>query len=157
MMKAVNKMIEKNISISSMESCTGGLFASTITDISGASAIFPGSFVTYSNAGKTRCGVDEEIINKHGVYSIEAAKAMAKACSTFYRTDIGVGITGTLGRIDPNNADSQSGIVYYAFLYEDKFYAFRLEIPKACQTRNDMKKYIVNAVLEKIDKEILSQ
>ncbi len=114
-MKNINiiyKLIENGITISAMESCTGGLLASTITDVSGASDIFKGSFVTYCNEAKIMQGVDACCIEKYGVYSKETASAMAKAAMKQYNSMIGIGITGSLGRVDPNNADSQVGHVY---------------------------------------------
>ena len=65
----VNELIDKNITIASMESCTGGGFANSITNIEGASDILKFSAVTYSNEYKIRMGVPEEIIDKYSVYS----------------------------------------------------------------------------------------
>ena len=67
--KIVRKLIDTNTTISTMESCTSGLIASMITDTEGASAVFPGGYVTYLNKTKILCGVDEKIIKEHGVYS----------------------------------------------------------------------------------------
>ena len=61
----VNELIDKNITIASMESCTGGGFANSITNIEGASDILKFSAVTYSNEYKIRMGVPEEIIDKY--------------------------------------------------------------------------------------------
>ena len=58
----IKTLIEKQTTISTMESCTSGLIASMITDTEGASAIFPGGYVTYSNETKMLVGVDEQII-----------------------------------------------------------------------------------------------
>ena len=65
--------------IATAESCTGGLIAGAITDISGSSDIFDRGFVTYSNAAKTQMlGVPEKIIAAHGAVSEEVARAMAE-------------------------------------------------------------------------------
>ena len=64
--KIVRKLIDTNTTISTMESCTSGLIASMITDTEGASAVFPGGYVTYLNKTKILCGVDEKIIKEHG-------------------------------------------------------------------------------------------
>ena len=61
--KIVRKLIDTNTTISTMESCTSGLIASMITDTEGASAVFPGGYVTYLNKTKILCGVDEKIIS----------------------------------------------------------------------------------------------
>ena len=106
-------LIDKNITITTMESATSGQVASLITDAEGSSAILKGAFVTYSNEAKIMQGVPKECIDVYGVYSMETSKAMAKACRETYKANIGVGITGSLGNVDPNNADSVAGVVYY--------------------------------------------
>ena len=58
----IKKLIQTNTSISTMESCTSGMIASMITDTEGASAIFPGGFVTYLNETKILIGVDAKVI-----------------------------------------------------------------------------------------------
>ena len=108
-------LIEKQLSITTMESATGGQIASLLTDTEGASAVIKGAFVTYSNEAKILQGVPAEIIEKYTVYSIETAEAMAKACRKAYQADIGIGVTGTMGNVDPaNQAASVPGQVYFA-------------------------------------------
>ena len=63
----IKKLIDTHTTVSTMESCTSGMIASTITDTEGASAIFPGGYVTYLNETKIFIGVEEEIIRKYGV------------------------------------------------------------------------------------------
>ena len=122
----IKKLISSGTTISTMESCTSGLIASMITDTEGASAIFPGGYVTYLNQTKIFVGVDEGIINKYGVYSNECAKAMAQTVKEKLNTDIAIGITGTTGNVDPNNADSVKGKVYFCIIkvYERIFTAY---------------------------------
>ena len=74
-------LIEKNISVTTMESCTSGLLASLISDTEGASAVMKGAFVTYSNEAKIMQGVPAETIEQYSVYSAETARAMAEACA----------------------------------------------------------------------------
>ena len=62
----IKTLIEKQTTISTMESCTSGLIASMITDTEGASAIFPGGYVTYSNETKMLVGVDEQVLRQYG-------------------------------------------------------------------------------------------
>lgn len=119
-------LIERKMTVTAMESCTSGLIASLITDTEGASAIFRGSYVTYSNEQKIRLGVDAEIIDRYSVYSKETALAMAKACRTAFEADLSIGITGTTGNIDPENAQASiPGRVYFAV--NDT--AFEMDIP----------------------------
>ena len=103
--KFTKQLINKNISITTMESCTGGLISSLITDTEDSSAIFAGSLVTYSNNAKIMLGVPSETIKKYSVYSEETAKAMATAARNTFNAMVGIGITGTTGNIDPNNAE----------------------------------------------------
>lgn len=119
----IKKLIAGRKTISTMESCTSGLIASMITDTEGASAIFPGGYVTYLNETKIFIGVEEAVIRQYGVYSKECARAMAQTVKEKLRTDIAIGITGTTGNIDPNNADSVQGEVYFCILIDDKIYA----------------------------------
>ena len=74
----IKQLITSHTTISTMESCTSGLIASLITDTEGASAIFPGGYVTYLNETKVLVGVDPSVIEIHGVYSPECAEAMAR-------------------------------------------------------------------------------
>ena len=73
--------------------------------------------------------VPEETIRKYGVYSAETAAAMAEACRAAFRTDIGVGITGSFGNIDPCNTDSVPGEVYFAVAAEKGTETFHCRIP----------------------------
>ena len=122
-------LIGKGLTITTMESCTAGLVASLITDTEGSSAVLRGAFITYSNAAKIANGVPAEIIEQHGVYSIETAEAMARACRGTYHADIGVGVTGTLGNVDPANADSVPGQVYIAIDTGDGPRSWALNVP----------------------------
>ena len=111
-------LIERNLMITAMESATSGQIASLITDTEGSSAIFKGSFVTYSNEAKLRMGVPEDIIRTYSVYSAQTAEAMATCCAAFYNADIGIGVTGTMGNVDPANADNSiPGCVYFAVYF----------------------------------------
>lgn len=80
------------------ESCTGGLAAKRLTDIPGASEVFAGGFVTYTNAAKAALlGIDPELIAEKGSVSREVALEMARAAKTRLDADIGIGITGVAG------------------------------------------------------------
>ena len=86
--RIIKKLIETHTTISTMESCTAGLIASTITDTEGASAIFPGGYVTYLNETKVFIGVDKNVIAQYGVYSKECAEEMAKTVQKKMKTEI---------------------------------------------------------------------
>lgn len=115
----VKQLIDKNLTISTMESCTGGGIANAITNISGASAIIKESFVTYCNEAKVKHGVPAVLIEQYTVYSPEVAIAMAKAAKEQTGSDIGIGVTGQLGRIDPANPVDKLNTVWYSIIDED--------------------------------------
>ncbi|MCL0102236.1 competence/damage-inducible protein A [Dehalococcoidia bacterium] len=90
-------LVNMGMTVATMESCTGGLFSSTITDVPGSSGYFKGGFVTYTNEAKIAYGVDSELIGKYGAISPQTAEAMARAARTQLGADVGVGITGVAG------------------------------------------------------------
>ena len=122
-------LIEKGLSITTMESCTSGLIASLITDTEGSSAIFRGAYITYSNQAKIQAGVPSGIIEKFGVYSIETAVAMATACCKAFSADIGIGVTGSMGNIDPANGDSVPGEVFFAIDFKGNVEKYYIKVP----------------------------
>lgn len=80
-----------------MESCTGGLLASMITDTPGSSTVFRGGIVSYATEIKEQFGVPAEIVRAFGVVSVETARAMALAVRERLGASIGIGITGVAG------------------------------------------------------------
>lgn len=89
---------EKGITVSTAESCTGGLIAKMITDIAGSSAVLIGSAVTYAVSAKEKMiGVPAELIEKYGVVSAEVAEAMAVGVRNLLGTDLAVSTTGIAG------------------------------------------------------------
>ena len=145
-------LIEKNISITTMESCTSGQLASLITDTEGASAVLKGAFVTYCNDAKIMQGVPEKIIEKYSVYSKETACAMADACRKAYNADIGVGVTGTMGNVDPANANaSVPGQVWFAFSLKDKTIPFFIELSPQ-PTRFECKMAVAKEIVDELFK-----
>lgn len=95
---AVGRLIrERGLTLATMESATGGLLASTVTDAPGSSAYFRGGMVAYATEQKIAWGVDASIIAEHGVISPECAKEMARVARVALGADLGVGITGVAG------------------------------------------------------------
>ena len=92
-----DQMHERRTTLAVMESCTGGLFSNTLTDVPGASEYFLGGYVSYSTQQKIDLGVSSEVIEEFGVVSQETAKAMAEAARRKAGADFGVGITGVAG------------------------------------------------------------
>lgn len=149
--KIIKKLIASNTTISTMESCTSGLIASMITDTEGASAIFPGGYVTYLNKTKVFVGVDENVIKKYGVYSKECAVAMAETVKDKMHTDIAIGITGTTGNVDTNNADSVQGEVYFCIIVGEQINSFEFNADVKDMNRHEIKQLYADEVFEKLD------
>ena len=118
--RVISALRERGLHITTVESCTGGGLVNTLTNISGASKVLRESFVTYSNVAKIRLGVPAEVIDRFTVYSEETAVAMAEAGCYAGNAEIGVGITGSISRVDPANPNSQPGTVYIAVKYGEK-------------------------------------
>lgn len=144
-------LIEKGLSITTMESCTSGLIASLITDTEGSSAIFRGAYITYSNQAKIQAGVPSGIIEKFGVYSIETAVAMATACRKAFGADIGIGVTGSMGNTDPANGDSVPGEVFFAIDFKGNVEKYYIKVPHQ-ENRFAYKLYVANQVGRKLNK-----
>ncbi len=103
---------EKGWSIATAESCTGGLIAKTLTDISGASDVFMGSAVTYSNQAKMDIlGVSEESLSSFGAVSSQVAKEMAQGAKRVFKTDVTISTTGIAGPTG-GTAEKPVGLVY---------------------------------------------
>ena len=110
--KLVKKLIQKKLTISFAESCTGGMLSSTITSISGSSKIFNIGLVTYSNKAKIDIlKVPKKIISKYGAVSNECCLSMVKKISKISKANISVSITGVAG---PNGGTKLRpvGLVY---------------------------------------------
>ncbi len=90
-------LVEKGLTLATMESCTGGLLANTITDVPGSSKYFKGGLVAYTNEAKLSYGVSASLIAQHGAISPEVAGDMAGVARERLGADIGVGITGVAG------------------------------------------------------------
>lgn len=147
-----NLLIEKNLTVTTMESATGGQIASLITDTEGASAALKGAFVTYSNEAKIVQGVPGDLIQKYSVYSKETAAAMAEACRRRYDADIGIGVTGTFGNADPANpADSVPGRVYFAIALRDRTDMYEMNL-SVMPDRHHYKLAVCEAVCTKLNK-----
>lgn len=140
-------LIEKNLQISTMESCTCGLIASTITDYEGASAILKGSLITYSNEAKILEGVPADVIEQFGVYSKETAAEMARGAKRIFHSDVGIGITGSFGNLDPANPDSVAGEIYLQVDYSGREAPVKVVMRDLTQSRKEIKQSVTHLAL----------
>jgi nicotinamide-nucleotide amidase len=105
---------ERQLTVATAESCTGGLLAETITSLAGSSEYFRGGFVSYSEQAKIETlGVPAQTIRDHGVYSAETAEQMALAARRKLGAALGVGITGVAGP-DGGSDEIPVGTVFIA-------------------------------------------
>jgi len=109
---ALKLMTERKLFLGTMESCTGGLLASLLTDTPGVSTMFRGGLVSYATDLKEEWGVPREVVERHGVISVETARAMAQAARERLHADIGVGVTGVAG--PDKQEDKPVGTVHIA-------------------------------------------
>ena len=150
MKELVELLRNKNLTISTMESCTGGGVANAITNIEGASDILKYSAVTYSNEFKIKMGVDKEVIDKYSVYSMETAKSMAKQISFFAESTYGVGITGKINRPDENNLNGNDSEVFICIFDRNTLNYYGLKVKCPNKPRLVCKKYIVKKAMQKL-------
>ena len=112
MKSLIKLLIKKKIKVSFAESCTGGLLASTVTSINGASKVFNLGLITYSNQSKIKVlKVNKNIIKKYGAVSFECCKSMVNNLAKISKANINISITGIAG---PKGGTKQKpvGLVY---------------------------------------------
>lgn len=110
----VSLLKEKNLTLATAESCTAGLISKRITDISGASAVFSGSVVSYSNDVKLKVlSVREDHLKKYGAVSEAVAAEMALGAVKLLGTDLAVSITGIAGPLS-DSTEKEVGLIYIA-------------------------------------------
>lgn len=136
--KLVNKLIEKNLTISTAESCTGGMIASEIINVAGASSVYAEGFITYANEAKMKyLGVKGETLEKYGAVSSETVYEMAEGCARNTGADVTVVTSGIAGP-GGGTAEKPVGLVYFACFYQgnvavrkEVFPGNRMEVRKA--------------------------
>lgn len=115
----VSLLIERGLTLTTAESCTGGLIGSYLTDVAGSSAAYLGGWVTYSNAMKSaQLGVPAELLVEHGAVSEPVARAMAEGALENAGADLAVGVTGIAGP-GGGTADKPVGTVWIGLAHRD--------------------------------------
>lgn len=155
LVETVVKLLEqKCLKISFAESCTGGLLASSLTSVSGASKVFDSSFVTYSIDEKVRLlGVDRAVIDKYGVISKECAREMTTSLYNKTMADIVVSVTGVAGPTGPTGIldDYRVGEVYIGYRINSEVYTVE---KKYNGSRDRIRNYILRDVFFELFKSL---
>lgn len=108
----------KGLTLSVAESLTGGMIASNLVSVAGASSFFKGGFITYSSELKKQLlKVSEETIKKHSVVSKQVAQEMVLGAQQQLKTDLAVAVTGNAGPTTDNN-DKSVGTVFIAIIFQ---------------------------------------
>ena len=118
---------ERGLTFAAAESCTGGEIAKRITDIPGASAVFAGGCVTYTNEVKARLlGIDRELIETNGAVSEPVARLMAERVRALTGADLGVGVTGLAG--PDGDGTHEVGTVFVSLAAEGRTWVRELHL-----------------------------
>lgn len=115
----VHLLEQKNMTIATAESCTGGMLAAKITSVPGVSSVYAGGFVTYATEEKHKMlGVPRKILRENGTVSKKTAKLMAAGTARETGTDVAVSITGNAG---PEASEGKPvGLVYIGVCIDGK-------------------------------------
>jgi nicotinamide-nucleotide amidase len=112
-------LLKKQWRLSTVESCTGGLVAASLTALAGSSEWFERGYVTYSNNAKSEdIGVDAHLIQDHGAVSIQVAKAMAVGAKQSSNSNIALSITGIAGPTG-GTIEKPVGTVCFAWILDN--------------------------------------
>ena len=145
--RLVEILKERNLTIATAESCTGGLIAKTITDVSGASSVFWGGVVSYDNSVKENVlGVKHSTLEAFGAVSYETAREMAQGVKTLCKTDIGISTTGIAGPTG-GTPEKPVGTVFLGFAIGDTVESVLLSLPSD-STRDEIRCSTVDAILK---------
>ena len=153
--KLVSLLKEKKLKITTIESCTGGMIASKIVNVSGASEVFEAGFITYANSAKeTYAGVSTITLEKFGAVSSQVAMEMASGAAKKVFADVAVSVTGITGP-EGGTKEKPVGLVYIGvylcgktFFRECLFKGDRLEV------RQKSTNMAVEFVIEMLENEL---
>lgn len=145
---------DRSKKLAAAESLTGGLFAASLTAVPGASKVFAGATVTYSNDSKVALGVSRETLEKFGAVSKETAKEMAIAAARFHRCDIACSFTGNAG---PDALEGKKvGEVYIGILIADQVTVYKLQLDGDRQKiREQCVNFAIKTLIESLEEKPL--
>lgn len=142
--RVIEKLRERGLLLATAESCTGGLCAKRLTDVAGASQVFCGGVVSYTNDVKMRLlGVKEETLAQFGAVSGETAREMAEGVRKATGADVAVSVTGVAGP-SSDEMGNVVGTVFIAFSSEQETISEKLQLSG---DREKIREQSVNAML----------
>ena len=145
--KLIDELANRNLTIGSVESFTGGLFAKTFTDVSGASKVFKGSIVAYSPEVKVNVvGIPQEYIDKYGVVSYEVCQQMAIKGQRLLGVDVCVAFTGNAGPAVCEEG-TDVGTCFMCIVFNGQAWPIPLHLQ---MERNVLREYCVEAVISTV-------
>jgi len=148
--RIVNKLVKKKLLISFAESCTGGLLASKITSVSGASKVLNLSLIAYSNQSKINIlKIPKKVIKRYGAVSKQVCLSMVKNIYKISKSNISLAITGIAGP-DGGTKNKPVGLVYVGIKKGNKI------LIKKFLIKNKGRDYIQKTAVEKSLKLILA-
>ncbi len=120
--RLVSYLREKKMTITTVESCTGGMVASKIVNVSGASYVFHEGFITYANSAKEKyAGVLKNTLEKYGAVSSYVAMEMAEGAAKKTGADVAISVTGIAGP-DGGTKEKPVGLVYIGCFFKGKVF-----------------------------------
>lgn len=150
--RLVRVFTEKGMTLSTAESCTGGLIAKLVTDVPGSSAVLSGACVSYTNDVKMRVlGVSRSIIESETEVSAACAMAMAEGARRLFKTDVAVSTTGYAGPTG-GTARDPVGTVYIGLATPRGTSCVRFSAPQG-SSRDEVRTLAANRALEEILRE----
>jgi len=145
-------LTERGLTLALAESCTGGLIAHQVTNVSGSSAYFLGAVISYANSTKVEIlGVPQAALEEHGAVSEETASAMARGARDLFRSDIAVSVTGIAGPTGGTET-KPVGLVYIA-LDATGFHTCEAHMWRG-ESRLDVKACSAQAALELLERHL---
>ena len=153
--RAVVELLSKNgLSITAAESCTGGLVCGKIVNVAGASEVFRGGYITYSNKQKRNViGVKKSTLEKYGAVSEQVAAEMAKGVLEVAKADVAISTTGIAGP-GGGTPEKPVGLVYIGCAVKNKVYVEKFNFSGS---RNKVRESTVVAALSMVRKYVSSE
>lgn len=155
MNELVSILKKLSLTLTSCESVTGGDFASAVTDVSGASDVYLGGLVVYSDIAKiTLAGVDDTILSVSGSVSEEAVRQMAMGTRRILKSDLSIAFSGNAGPMASSN--QPVGRVFTAIAVFDQCYTYEDDLTGSRkEIKNQIVQLATRRLLDLIDKEIM--